>query len=412
MLSLKKNIRWLALLLFIIFLHQLYYISSPSKHGCGADLPIEFLYVPDTYDNGFSGETAITGPDGYRGHFIKVDCDIGGVIIPTGSPKNYILLENSVSIERPLHNLSAIPLRYVATAVLKSFNIPIENTYINIYLSRGKVFQLQFYLSWYYAHVLQNLLIIIFTFYMYSKYIKINLITTGAFYFLFYIPVLGRELLSPDMSLWIPFSVMLLFVTYKEFNNPKNRKKIILITSFSILFYPIFIINYFYLGLRYLKSLFKKQINFRSSFIEGLFLIAPYFSYRVFLSFQDINFVPGTMKYVNENVACTVYCQGVWMFIDANTQNGVLNELFRRINYFVGQGEFNYFVILFLIFFALNIITKKPDFTNLDLFLIIFSSLVFLFFAGNFIDRYINVIPSILIVNSLSNIFKKDESNI
>ena len=266
-----KNLKWYIFLFLLVFSHQIFYILTPSTHGCGADLPIEFLYKPAVYNNSFSGKTAITGPDGYSGAYLKVDCDIGGVIIPTGSPTNYILLENSNSIERPLHNLTAIPLRYVSTFGLRAFNIPIENSYVDIYLSRGKVFQLQFYLSWYYAHVLQNLLIIFITFYLFSKYIKLNFLSVLIFYSIFYIPGLGRDVLSQDMNLWIPFAIMLSFITYKEFENEKNRKKIILFTSFSILLYPIFMINFLYIGFLYLNLLLKKNLKLKQIIPKAYF---------------------------------------------------------------------------------------------------------------------------------------------
>ena len=203
----KKNYKLYFLLLFIIFAHQFYFIITPSNHGCGSDLPVNFLYEPRNYDNSFSGISYPVNRENYSGNFIKVDCDIGGVIIHTGSPKNYLLLEGSNSIERPLHHLSAIPLRYISTGVLKVLNIPIENTVIQVYLSKGKVFQQQFYLSWYYAHVLQNLLIIFISFHIFNKLVNPSLLKTFAFYILFYIPVLGKDFMSPDMNLWIPVSI-------------------------------------------------------------------------------------------------------------------------------------------------------------------------------------------------------------
>ena len=400
----KKNLKFFLILSILIVFHQLYFIATPSRHGCGSDLPIRFLYEPGEYQNSFSGSSYPANRENYSGNFIKVDCDIGGVIIHTGSPKNYLLLEGSNSIERPLHHLTAIPLRYFSTGVLKVLNIPIENTVIQVYLSKGKVFQQQFYLSWYYAHVLQNLLIIFITFYIFNKLVNPSLLKTFIFYILFYLPVLGKEVLSPDMSLWIPLSILLNFIILNNFQNENKRKKTFWLVSFTIFLYPIFVINFLFIGFLFVKSIFKKQMKFVETLKEGVILLIPYISYRSFLILSDINYQPATWAYLGKNVECQSYCQGIWMFIEANTKNGILNELINRVNAGINSGQFFSFIII--LFFAAGLMLfnyKKNNVTlnQTEIVLLLIAIVVFLILVGNFLDRYVNYLPSLLLVNEL-----------
>ena len=217
------------------------------------------------------------------------------MIIHTGSPKNYLLLEGSNSIERPLHHLTAIPLRYFSTGVLKVLNIPIENTVIQVYLSKGKVFQQQFYLSWYYAHVLQNLLIIFISFYIFNKLVNPSLLKTFIFYILFYLPVLGREVLSPDMSLWIPLSILLNFVILNNYQNESKRKKIFWLVSL-LFFYTRFLSSIIYSLGFCCKINFKKQINLLK-LSKGVFINSLYFL-GSFLILSDIKITQPGLTWV------------------------------------------------------------------------------------------------------------------
>ena len=402
--ELKKNYKLYFLLLILILGHQIYFITSPSNHGCGADLPINFLYEPKNFNNSFSGRTYPENRENYNGNFVKVDCDIGGVIIHTGDPKNYLLLEGSNSIERPLHHISAIPLRYFSTGILKVLNIPIENTFIQIYLSKGRVFQLQFYLSWYYAHVLQNLMIIFISFYIFNKFVKPNFLNTCVFYILFYLPVLGQEVLSPDMSLWIPLSMLLNFIILSNFQNRSKRKKIFWFVSFTILLYPIFIINFLFIGLLLLKSIYENQMKFVETLKEGVVLLIPYISYRAFLVLSGINFQPTTWAALGKNEECKSYCYGVWMFIEANTKDGIFNALVNRVNVAIDAGHFFSFTVILALAACLMLLNFKrnnntPNRT--EIFLLIISTIIFLIFVGNFLDRYINYLPSVLLINEL-----------
>ena len=400
----KKNLKFFLILSILIVFHQLYFIATPSRHGCGSDLPIRFLYEPGEYQNSFSGSSYPVNRENYSGNFIKVDCDIGGVIIHTGSPKNYLLLEGSNSIERPLHHLSAIPLRYISTGVLKVLNIPIENTVIQVYLSKGKVFQQQFYLSWYYAHVLQNLLIIFISFHIFNKLVNPSLLKTFAFYILFYIPVLGKDFMSPDMNLWIPVSILLNFIILENFDNKDKRIKIFWLTSFSILLYPIFVINFLFIGFLLLKSIYDKKLKFSETIKEGAILLMPYISYRIFLLVAGINFQPTTWSYLGKNIECQSYCQGVWMFVEANTRNGILTELIKRINSGINSGQFVAFVIILVFSIGLFILNQRRNNNTAnqsELILLLIAIVMFLIFVGNFLDRYVNYLPSILLINEL-----------
>lgn len=403
----KKNYKLYLLLFLLIFSHQYYFIITPSNHGCGSDLPLNFLYQTGEFDNSFSGESYPQNKENYIGNYIKIDCDIGGVIIHTGSPKKYLLLEGSNSIERPLHHISAMPLVYFSNLILRTFNVPIENSIINVYLSNNTVNQQQFYLSWYYAHVLQNLLLVFLSFYIFNLLVKPNYLTTFIFYFLFYLPVLGQEILSPDMSLWIPISILLNFLIINNFQIQTERIKIILILSVTILLYPIFIINYLFTGLLYLNSIFKKNINFSQAIKEGLIVITPYLSYRFLLYSLKINFQPATWAYIDKNVECQSYCQGVWMFIEANTKNGILNELFNRINDAISDGHFISFFVILLCFLVFKIFNERKDeqiTENREFYLLLLSIIIFLILVGNFLDRYINYLPTVLFVNELKKL--------
>mgnify|MGYP001179009415 CR=1 FL=1 len=400
----KKNYKLYLVLLLLILVHQFYFIQTPSNHGCGSDLPINFLYEPGKFNNSFSGSTYPQNMESYSGLFIKVDCDIGGVIVHTGSPRNYLLLEGSNSIERPLHHISAIPLRYISTGILRVLNIPIENTIINVYLSKGKVFEQQFYLSWYYAHILQNFIIIFISFFIFNKLVSPSLIKTFIFYLLFYLPVLGKEVVSPDMSLWIPVSILLNFVILENFDNKDKRIKIFWLTSFSILLYPIFVINFLFIGFLLLKSIYDKKLKFSETIKEGVILLVPYISYRIFLFVSGINFQPATWSYLGKNIECQSYCQGVWMFVEANTRNGILTELIKRINSGINSGQFVAFVIILVFSIGLFILNQRRNNNTAnqsELILLLIAIVMFLIFVGNFLDRYVNYLPSILLINEL-----------
>ena len=133
------------------------------------------------------------------------------------------------------------------------------------------------------------------------------------------------------MSLWIPLSILLNFVILNNYQNESKRKKIFWLVSFTILLYPIFVINYLFIGLLFLKSIFEKHMKFVETLKEGVILLIPYISYRTFLILSDINYQPATWAYLGKNVECQSYCQGIWMFIEANTKNGILNELTNRV---------------------------------------------------------------------------------
>lgn len=284
--------------------------------------------------------------------------------------------------------------------MLKVLNIPIENTVIQVYLSKGKVFQQQFYLSWYYAHVLQNLLIIFISFYIFNKLVNPSLLKTFVFYILFYLPVLGKEVLSPDMSLWIPLSILLNFVILNNYQNESKRKKIFWLVSFTILLYPIFVINYLFIGLLFLKSIFEKHMKFVETLKEGVILLIPYISYRTFLILSDINYQPATWAYLGKNVECQSYCQGIWMFIEANTKNGILNELINRVS----AGQFFSFTIILFFVIGLMLFNYKKNNVTLNqtqIVLLLIAIVIFLILVGNFLDRYVNYLPSVLLVNEL-----------
>ena len=152
---LKNRTRLYFFLFLLIFVHQLFLINSKNQHGCGADLPLSFFVKAESYQNNFSGF-----PDSkYDGSFLKIDCDVVDVVTPTGDPIRYLLLENSNTIERPLHNITAIPFRYLSSFFLQLLDIDIKPTEFYNYSSDGSYSIRTFYLSWFYAHIIQNILL-------------------------------------------------------------------------------------------------------------------------------------------------------------------------------------------------------------------------------------------------------------
>ena len=90
-------------------------------------------------------------------------------------------------------------------------------------------------------------------------------------------------------------------------------------------------INFLYIGFLYLNLLLKKNLKLKQIIPEGLFLITPYFMYRLFLNIQEINFVPATMKYMNENIACKRYIVKEFGCLSMPISQMILNELARRL---------------------------------------------------------------------------------
>ena len=64
-----------------------------------------------------------------------------------------------------------------------------------------------------------------------------------------------------------------------------KRKKTFWLVSFTILLYPIFVINYLFIGFLFVKSIFKKQMKFVETLKEGVILLIPIFLQVIFNTF-------------------------------------------------------------------------------------------------------------------------------
>jgi hypothetical protein len=141
-------------------------------------------------------------------------------------------------------------------------------------------------------------------------------------------------------------------------------------------------------------------MKFVETLKEGVILLIPYISYRTFLILSDINYQPATWAYLGKNVECQSYCQGIWMLIEANTKNGILNELINRLN----SGQFFSFTIIVFFVVGLALYNNKKNNTapnQTEIVLLGIAIVIFLVLVGNFLDRYVNYLPSVLLVNEL-----------
>ncbi len=396
----KKNYKLYLLLLVVIFTHQLFLINSKNQHGCGADLPLNFLVKAESYQNNFSGFK----DSNYYGSFLKIDCDVVDVVTPTGDPNRYLLLENSNTIERPLHSITAIPFRYLSTFILKLFSVDIIPSEYYNYSADGSYSIRSFYLSWYYAHLFQNLLLIFVAYYLFSKLFNLNYISTVVFYSVLYLPNIGKDILSPDMNMWIPISLLLNLYLLKVVNNSDLRRRVLLFTSFTILIYPIFIINYLFYSLIVFKQFLLKKLSFKDLILEGLFLIAPYFFYRLFLLQRDLNFSPISWQCLDESSA-TDYCYGLWLFVKVTSISDITNYLSEEFTNAISRGEFVNFVLIsiFVCILFLYKILKGNLVFNFDYFYLFFCVLIVLLLIGVFNERYINYLPTTILFYLMRN---------
>jgi len=159
-----------------------------------------------------------------------------------------------------------------------------------------------------------------------------------------------------------------------------------------------------FIGFLLLKSIYNKKLKFSETIKEGVILLVPYISYRIFLFVSGINFQPATWSYLGKNIECQSYCQGVWMFVEANTRNGILTELIKRINSGINSGQFVAFVIILVFSIGLFILNQRRNNNTAnqsELILLLIAIVMFLIFVGNFLDRYVNYLPSILLINEL-----------
>ena len=378
---LKNRTRLYFFLFLLIFVHQLFLINSKNQHGCGADLPLSFFVKAESYQNNFSGF-----PDSkYDGSFLKIDCDVVDVVTPTGDPIRYLLLENSNTIERPLHNITAIPFRYLSSFFLQLLDIDIKPTEFYNYSSDGSYSIMTFYLSWFYAHIIQNILLIFISYYLFSKIFKVNYFLTLVFYIVLYLPNIGKDIFSPDMNMWIPVSLLLNLYFLKIANNSVLRRRVLLTTSFTILIYPIFIINYLVYALIAVKQFLIKNLSFKNLIFEGLFLITLYFLYRLFLIQRGLNFSPISWQCLNENSSGN-YCYGLWLFIKVNSFGDFINYLDEAISSSIRKGEVRNF-ILFTVFACFLFLYKKLKgnlLINGDYYLLFFCVAFVLLLIGVF----------------------------
>lgn len=397
---LKTSTRLNILLLLIIFAHQLFLINNKNQHGCGADLPLRFFFEAESYQNNFSGFQ----DSNYDGSFLKIDCDVVNVVTPTGDPVRYLLLENSNSIERPLHNITAIPFRYLSTFFLQLLDIEIKPTEFYNYSSDGSFSLRTFYLSWYYAHIFQNILLIFITFYLFSKLFKINYFLTFVFYIVLYLPNIGKDIFSPDMNMWIPVSLLMNLYFLKVANNSVQRRKVLLATSLTILIYPIFIINFLVYTLIIVKQFWTKNLSFNHMIFEGLSLITPYFLYRLFLIQKGLNFSPISWQCLDET-SSSDYCYGLWLFIKINSFSDFINYLDSSISKAISKGEVRNFILLTLFACILFLYKKLKGnlFINGDYYLLFFCVVFVLLLIGSFSERYINYLPATILFCFLQN---------
>ena len=397
---LKNRTRLYFFLFLLIFVHQLFLINSKNQHGCGADLPLSFFVKAESYQNNFSGF-----PDSkYDGSFLKIDCDVVDVVTPTGDPIRYLLLENSNTIERPLHNITAIPFRYLSSFFLQLLDIDIKPTEFYNYSSDGSYSIRTFYLSWFYAHIIQNILLIFISYYLFSKIFKVNYFLTLVFYIVLYLPNIGKDIFSPDMNMWIPVSLLLNLYFLKIANNSVLRRRVLLTTSFTILIYPIFIINYLVYALIAVKQFLIKNLSFKNLIFEGLFLITPYFLYRLFLIQRGLNFSPISWQCLNENSSGN-YCYGLWLFIKVNSFGDFINYLDEAISSSIRKGEVRNF-ILFTVFACFLFLYKKLKgnlLINGDYYLLFFCVAFVLLLIGVFNERYINYLPTTILFYLIHN---------
>tara|TARA_Y100000590_G_scaffold158565_1_gene181999 strand:+ start:2310 stop:3551 length:1242 start_codon:yes stop_codon:yes gene_type:complete len=396
-----NKIKLYFFLFFVLLAHQLFLINTKSQHGCGADLPLNFFVQAKSFENTFSGYDNFE----YNGAFLKIDCDVVDVITPTGDPARYLLLENSNTIERPLHNIMAIPFRYISTFFLELLNIDIKPTEFNSYSSSGSFNVRSFYLSWYYAHLFQNILLIFISYYLFSKLFKLNYFLTFLFYLIFYLPNLGKDILSPDMNMWIPVSILLNLYLLKIFNNSTLRKRVLIFTSFTILIYPIFVINYFFYTLIATKKFITKNLSFKTLVIEGLSLVAPYILYRLFLLQRDLQFSPISWQCLNENNSIGDFCYGVWIFVKVNNISDFVNYLSEAFSSAARKGDLNNFALLLIFACILFFYSKKRKnyITNSDYLILVFCIMIVLILIGVFNERYINYLPTTMLFYLINN---------
>jgi len=88
------------------------------------------------------------------------------------------------------------------------------------------------------------------------------------------------------------------------------------------------------------------------------------------------------------------------MFIEANTKNGILNELINRVS----TGQFFSFIIILFFVIGLMLFNYKKNNVTLnqtEIVLLLIAIVIFLILVGNFLDRYVNYLPSVLLVNEL-----------
>ena len=92
------------------------------------------------------------------------------------------------------------------------------------------------------------------------------------------------------------------------------------------------------------------------------------------------------------------------MFIEANTKNGILNELTNRVISGINSGQFFSFTIILFFVVGLMLFNYKKNNVTLnqtEIVLLLIAIVIFLILVGNFLDRYVNYLPSVLLVNEL-----------
>tara|TARA_Y100001970_G_C14149373_1_gene811781 strand:+ start:181 stop:879 length:699 start_codon:yes stop_codon:yes gene_type:complete len=219
------------------------------------------------------------------------------------------------------------------------------------------------------------------------------------------LPNLGKDILSPDMNMWIPVSILLNLYLLKIFNNSTLRKRVLIFTSFTILIYPIFVINYFFYTLIATKKFITKNLSFKTLVIEGLSLVAPYILYRLFLLQRDLQFSPISWQCLNENNSIGDFCYGVWIFVKVNNISDFVNYLSEAFSSAARKGDLNNFALLLIFACILFFYSKKRKnyITNSDYLILVFCIIIVLILIGVFNERYINYLPTTMLFYLINN---------
>ena len=90
--------------------------------------------------------------------------------------------------------------------------------------------------------------------------------------------------------------------------------------------------------------------------------------------------------------------------VEAFRKNGILNELTNRVISGINSGQFFSFTIILFFVAGLMLFNYRKNNTALnqtEIFLLLIAIVIFLILVGNFLDRYVNYLPSVLLVNEL-----------